>query len=60
VFLLAPGAEYVNGQTIAIDGAAWQATGQNFSALTEWSDAQWTAAKAAARDIDARDKARRS
>lgn len=59
VFLLAPGAEYVNGQTIAIDGAAWQATGQNFSALTEWSDEQWAAAKAAARGIDARDKAGR-
>ncbi|MDK2768899.1 SDR family NAD(P)-dependent oxidoreductase [Sphingomonas koreensis] len=59
IFLLAPGAEFINGQTIAIDGAAWQGTGQNFSALTEWSDAQWADAKAAARGIDARDKAAR-
>lgn len=60
VFLLAPGAEFINGQTIAIDGAAWQATGQNFSKLTEWSDDQWAAAKAAARAVDARDKAARA
>lgn len=59
VFLLAPGAGFVNGQTIAIDGAAWQGTGQNFAALTDWSDEQWAAAKAAARGIDARDKAAR-
>ncbi len=60
VFLLAPGAAFVNGQTIAIDGAAWQATGQNFAALTEWTDDQWQAARAAARSIDARDKAERT
>lgn len=60
VFLLAPGAAFVNGQTIAIDGAAWQATGQNFSSMTEWDDAAWIAAREAARGIDRRDKAART
>ena len=60
VFLLAPGAAFVNGQTIAIDGAAWQATGQNFAAMTEWDDAAWAAARDAARSIDQRDKATRT
>jgi NAD(P)-dependent dehydrogenase (short-subunit alcohol dehydrogenase family) len=60
VFLLAPGAAFVNGQTIAIDGAAWQATGQNFAAMTEWDDAAWAAARDAARGADKRDKAART
>ncbi len=60
VFLLAPGSEFVNGQTIAIDGAGWQATGQNFAALSGWTDDQWAMAKAAARGIDAREKVVRS
>jgi len=38
VFLMSPGAEYLTGQTIAIDGSAFQATGANFSALRSWSD----------------------
>lgn len=60
VFLLAPGSEFVNGQTIAIDGTGWQATGQNFAALSGWTDDQWAMAKAAARGIDAREKVVRS
>ncbi|MES2289109.1 MAG: SDR family oxidoreductase [Pseudomonadota bacterium] len=60
VFLLAPGSEFVNGQTIAIDGAGWQATGQNFAALSGWTDDQWATAKAAARGIDAREKVARN
>ena len=43
-FLMAPGAEYVNGQTISIDGAAYNASGGNFSALSAWDDQQWAEA----------------
>lgn len=60
VFLLAPGAEYVNGQTIAIDGAAYQATGGNFYGLTQWSDEQWAMAREAIQAANAKDKAQRS
>ena len=38
VLLMAPGAEYINGQTIAIDGGMYNASGGNFSALAAWSD----------------------
>lgn len=51
VFLLGPGAEFLNGQTIAIDGAAYQAHGANFSKLRSWEPEQWQAARA---EIDAR------
>jgi NAD(P)-dependent dehydrogenase (short-subunit alcohol dehydrogenase family) len=49
VFLMAPGSEYLNGQTIAIDGAQYQATGANFSHLASWSDADWQQARDATR-----------
>src|SRR5258706_512767 len=41
-YLLSPGAEYVNGQTIAIDGAEYQATGGNFSQLASGGAEDWT------------------
>jgi len=60
VFLMGPGAEYVNGQTIAIDGAAYNATGGNFAALTAWGDAEWKAARDAIEATNAKDKAQRT
>lgn len=60
VYLLHPLSAYVNGQTIAIDGAAWQASGGNFSRLAGWGDAEWTAAREAIQTANAKDRAART
>ena len=60
VFLMGPGAEYVNGQTVSIDGAAFNASGGNFAQLAAWDDAQWRAAEAAIRATNAKDRAKRT
>ena len=56
VYLMGPQSEYMTGQTIAIDGAQYQATGGNFSNLRDWTGEDWDAARAA---IAGRDKADR-
>jgi NAD(P)-dependent dehydrogenase (short-subunit alcohol dehydrogenase family) len=60
VFLLAPGADYLTGQTIAIDGAAHQATGGNFYGLAAWDDAQWQAVRGAIKSANEKDRAQRT
>ena len=60
VYLLGPGSEYVNGQTIAIDGAQFQASGGNFSALSAWGDEEWTRARAHVEARNAKDRAART
>jgi NAD(P)-dependent dehydrogenase (short-subunit alcohol dehydrogenase family) len=61
VMLMAPGAEYINGQTIAIDGAAYQAGGGNFySSLSRLGDEEWSAIQAAIRSTNEKDKAQRT
>lgn len=60
VYLLHPLSAYVNGQTIAIDGAAWQASGGNFSRLTGWGETEWTAAREAIQATNAKDRAART
>ena len=60
VYLLAPGSEYVNGQTIAIDGAAYQATGGNFASLRAWGEAQWDEVKSMIRATNDKDRAART
>ena len=47
-FLLSPGAGYVNGESIAIDGGAHLRT-SGAEDLFDWSDADWDAHRAASR-----------
>ncbi|MGB7373120.1 SDR family oxidoreductase [Pontixanthobacter sp.] len=61
VFLMGPGAEWVNGQTIAIDGAGYQATGGTFyQMLSPLGDEEWDAMRAMIKNTNAKDKADRS
>lgn len=58
-FLMAPGAEWLSGETIAIDGAHHLANGAYFTNYLDWSDAQWIEARERIREQDKADKAER-
>ena len=45
VFLISGGCDWINGETIAMDGAQALAMGGNFYELREWSDADWQQAR---------------
>ena len=61
VMLMARGADYVNGQTIAIDGAGHQANAGNFwTALSPLAAEQWAELAATIRSSNAKDKAART
>nr|WP_137676163.1 SDR family oxidoreductase [Parerythrobacter lutipelagi] len=61
VFLMGPGAEWVNGQTIAIDGAGYQANSGNFyTMLAPLGDAEWDQMRAMIKGTNAKDKAERT
>lgn len=59
-FLLSDGCDWLNGELIAMDGGQGLATGGNFYALREWSDAQWQAARDSIKALNERDRAQRS
>src|SRR5260370_42712409 len=46
VFLLSGGCDWINGETIAVDGAQARAMGGNFYQLGDWTDADWDQAGA--------------
>jgi NAD(P)-dependent dehydrogenase (short-subunit alcohol dehydrogenase family) len=61
VLLMARGANYVNGQTVAIDGAGYQANAGNFwTALSPLGDQQWADMAAIIRGANEHDKAART
>lgn len=60
VYMMSPGAEYLNGQTIGIDGGEFQATGSNFSHMVGWSDDDWQAATSLIQKKTREDKQARS
>ena len=59
-FLLGPGVEYLTGQTIAIDGGGYLASGGNFSQLLAWGDEEWNAARDAIQGQNQKDRAKRT
>jgi len=59
VFLISGGCDWINGETIAMDGAQALATGGNFYQLREWSDNDWRMARESIRAQNNKDRAQR-
>jgi NAD(P)-dependent dehydrogenase (short-subunit alcohol dehydrogenase family) len=60
VLLMATGAHYINGQTIAIDGGRYLAGNGGFSQLAAWGDAEWEAAREAIKGANEADRGKRT
>jgi len=58
-FLMAEGCDWLSGETIALDGAGWLATGGNFSELDRLSDADWERMRALIKAQNEKDRAGR-
>ena len=58
-FLLSDGCQWLNGESIMMDGGNALATGGNFYALREWTDAQWQEARENIEAQNQKDRAQR-
>ena len=59
-FLMSDGCNYLNGQTIAIDGAEYLTGGTFYRALASLKDEDWAAIKDSIKSTNEKDKAKRS
>ena len=59
-FLMSDGCNYLNGQTIAIDGAEYLTGGTFYRALASLKDEDWAAIKDSIKSTNEKDKANRS
>jgi NAD(P)-dependent dehydrogenase (short-subunit alcohol dehydrogenase family) len=59
VFLISGGCDWINGETIAMDGGQALAMGGNFYQLRDWSDADWIQARDAIKAQNDKDRAAR-
>ncbi|MDO8290204.1 MAG: SDR family oxidoreductase [Parvibaculum sp.] len=59
-FLMSDGCDYLTGQTIAIDGAGFNAGGGNFSRLSKLTEEEWDKMRDMIRSANDKDKAQRS
>ena len=58
-FLLTDGCQWLNGETIMMDGGNALATGGNFYSLREWSEEQWKDARERIETQNRKDRAQR-
>ena len=59
-FLMSDGCDYLNGQTIAIDGAEYLTGGTFYRALASLGDEEWDAIRSTIKSTNDKDKAKRS
>ena len=59
-FLMSDGCQWLNGETIMMDGANALATGGNFYGLREWSEEQWKDARERIEAQNRKDRAERA
>jgi NAD(P)-dependent dehydrogenase (short-subunit alcohol dehydrogenase family) len=58
-FLISGGCDWINGETIAMDGGQALAMGGNFYQLRDWSNADWDQARASIKAQNEKDRAQR-